>query len=195
MHLRAVKWEEGLDFDYSRPDSFPTEKIVIDPKKETVQQLEEKLSEALSIPIENLIVFLRHEHGYNSSVSTEFYNMPWRKPKIIAECSKFDHGKVLYCELGEHGAQYNTYKWQQEFSTEAERITISVNDIANDLEGVLYNIKISLKKTDPVRKLKEQIAKRFNLELNEFYLVRHSNDKEIKELSKSLSASGFTSHA
>lgn len=121
--------------------------------------------------------------------------MPWRKPKIIADCSKFDHGKVLYCELGEHGAQYNTYKWQQEFSTEAERITISVNDIANDLEGVLYNIKISLKKTDPVRKLKEQIAKRFNLELNEFYLVRHSNDKEIKELSKSLSAVGFTSHS
>lgn len=40
MHLRAVKWEEGLDFDYSRPDSFPTEKIIIDPKTETVQQLE-----------------------------------------------------------------------------------------------------------------------------------------------------------
>jgi hypothetical protein len=36
MYLRAVKWEEGLDYDYSRPDSFPTEKIVIDPHKETV---------------------------------------------------------------------------------------------------------------------------------------------------------------
>ena len=109
--------------------------------------------------------------------------MPWRKPKLIVDCSKFDHGKVLYCELGEHGAKFDTYKWQQEFSQEAEKITISINDVANDLEGLNYNIKISIKKSDTVRKLKEQIGKRFNLEENEFYLVRHSNDKEIKEVS------------
>lgn len=36
LHLRVLKWEEGLNYDYSRPDSFPTEKIRIDPKKETV---------------------------------------------------------------------------------------------------------------------------------------------------------------
>ena len=32
IYLRAVKWAEDLDYDYSRPDSFPSEKIVIDPK-------------------------------------------------------------------------------------------------------------------------------------------------------------------
>ena len=36
MHLRALKFEEGLSYDWSRPDSFPSEKIVIDPKQETV---------------------------------------------------------------------------------------------------------------------------------------------------------------
>jgi len=93
LHLRALKWEEGLDYDFTRPDSFPTERIKIDPKKETVAQLEEKLAAALDIPVENCIVFLRHEHSYNSSTSTEYYNMDWRRPKLIQEAaSKLDHG-------------------------------------------------------------------------------------------------------
>ena len=121
--------------------------------------------------------------------------MSWRRPKIIHEVSKFVHGKVLYCEHGEHGARFDSYHWHQEFAAEAERVTISVNDVANDLDGLLFNIKISMRKTDPVRKLKEEVARRFNLELNEFYLVRNSNDKEIKEMSTSLSSAGLTSHA
>ena len=60
---------------------------------------------------------------------------------------------------------------------------------------MLFNIKISLRKHDPVSKLKEEVGKRFNLEMNEFYLVRHSNDKEIKIMSESLFNSGLTSHA
>ena len=111
IYLRAVKHEEGLNYDWSRPDSFPSEKIRINPKTEKVNELEEKVSAALHIPVENLIIFLRHEHGYNSSTSTEYYNMAWRKPKIISEVSKIDHGKVLYCERGEHGARIETYNW------------------------------------------------------------------------------------
>ena len=63
------------------------------------------------------------------------------------------------------------------------------------MEGLLFNIKISLKKADPVRRLKEEVSKRFNLEMNEFYLVRNTNDKEIKEMSTSLSAANLTSHS
>ena len=112
IYLRAVKYEEGMDYDWSRPDSFPSEKIRILPKEDKVEDLEQRLSEALSIPATNLIIFLRHEHGYNSSVSTEFYNMEWRRPKLISEASKgIEHGKVLFCEEGEHGAKFDTFKW------------------------------------------------------------------------------------
>ena len=150
---------------------------------------------ASGIPIANLIILLRHEHGYNSKSSTEYYNMEWRRPKLIGECSKLDHGKVLFCEEGEHGAPFNSYHWHQEFAAEAERVSISINDVANDLEGVHFNIKISLKKSDPIRRLKEEVGKRFNLEMNEFYLVRNSNDKEIKDLDTSLTNAGLTSHS
>ena len=40
MYLRAVKHEDDLNYDWSRPDSFPTEIICIDPKKDKVSQLE-----------------------------------------------------------------------------------------------------------------------------------------------------------
>lgn len=46
-----------------------------------------------------------------------------------------------------------------------------------------------------MRRLKEEVAKRFNLEMNEFYLVRNTNDKEIKEMATTLSAAGLTSHS
>ena len=155
LHLRALKWEEGLDYDFSRPDSFPTVNIKVDPRQETVAQLEEKLSAALDIPLENCVVFLRHEHSYNSTTSTEYYNMDWRRPKLIHEVSKLDHGKVLYVEYGVRGAKLETYKWHNQFAEEAERITISINDVTNDSEGQQYAIKISLPRTSQVRKLKE----------------------------------------
>ena len=66
VHLRALEWEEGLSFDYSRPDSFPTRMIVVDPKTETVRELELKVAEALGIDVANLIILLRHEHAYNN---------------------------------------------------------------------------------------------------------------------------------
>ena len=195
VHLRVIRWEEGQSYDYSRPDSFPTQMLKIDPKTETVLQMEQRIAEMLDIPLESLIVLLRHERAYNNSVATEIYNMDWRRDKLIGDVSKLEHGKVLYCELGVQGQQLTAYSWHQEFQLESERITVSINDIANDLEGLLYNIKISLRKHDPVRKLKEEVGKRFNLDTNEFYLVRHSNDKEIKVLSQSLFDAGLTSHA
>ena len=58
------------------------------------------MAEALCIPVESLIMFLRHEHGYNSTTSTEYFNLDWRRPKIIKDVSKLDHGKIMYCEVG-----------------------------------------------------------------------------------------------
>ena len=45
-----------------------------------------------------------------------------------------------------------------------------------------------------MRRLKEEVGKRFNLQLNEFYLVRNTNDKEIKEMATTLQAAGLTSY-
>ena len=46
-----------------------------------------------------------------------------------------------------------------------------------------------------MRRLKEEVGKRFNLQLNEFYLVRNTNDKEIKEMATTLQAANITSYS
>jgi hypothetical protein len=53
------------------------------------------------IPIDRLVVFLRHEHIYNNSIRAEIYNIDWRKPKKIDDASKIDHGTILYIEEGD----------------------------------------------------------------------------------------------
>ena len=60
--------------------------------------LDQRLAEMFDIPVERLVVFLRHEHVYNNSVRTELYNIDWRKNKTIEDASRLDHGAILYVE-------------------------------------------------------------------------------------------------
>jgi hypothetical protein len=92
IFLKCIKWEEGMSYDFTRPEIIPTQVVKIDPAKEKVSELELKLSSLLDIPVENLIIILRRDHGYSSKVTPEYYNMEWRKPKFVSEVSKFTHG-------------------------------------------------------------------------------------------------------
>ena len=195
MYLKAVAYEEGMTYDFSQPDSFPTKVIRIDMTNDKVSDLEKQLAEVLEIPSKELIILLRHERSYNNTVSTEYYNMAWRREKKIQEVSKFDHGAVLYCERGLPEDNFDERKWKQEFATEAERMTLSMNDPHSDPEAMRFDVRVSLPRTNTVKQLKEIIAKRMQLSINEFYLIRSANDKEIKELNKTLVFIGLSDHS
>jgi hypothetical protein len=68
------------------------------------------------IPLDRLIILLRHEHIYNNTVRSELYNMDWRREKIIDEASRLDHGSLLYVEEGDSKARLETFKWHLEFT-------------------------------------------------------------------------------
>ena len=38
--LKVIKWEEGMSYDFSRPEIIPTQIVKIDPMKEKVSELE-----------------------------------------------------------------------------------------------------------------------------------------------------------
>ena len=78
---------------------------------------------------------------------------------------------------------------------ETERITLNVNDVRTDPEGESFDVKISLARTCTVKELKQVIAKRMSLSMNEFYLVRHANDREIRELNQKLTYTGLSNHS
>ena len=162
IYLKAIKWEEDMSYDFSKPDSVNTQVIKVDSRNEKVKDLNKRLSEMLEIPEEYLIIMLRRDHGYNSKITAEYYNMEWRNEKIVSDVSKFEHGQILFCEFGEHGADnYKNYKWKAEFERESERITVSINDVMNDPEGMEYRIKISLACSQTLLQFKEKIAQRF----------------------------------
>jgi hypothetical protein len=77
--IRVLKYVEGEPFDYRNIEKMQWQVMRVDKKNETISMLEERISGIFDIPIEKLIVILRHEHIYNHTVRTELYNMDWRK--------------------------------------------------------------------------------------------------------------------
>ena len=74
-------------------------------------------------------------------------------------------------------------------------MTLSMNDPHSDPEAMRFDVRVSLPRTNTVKQLKEIIAKRMQLSINEFYLIRSANDKEIKELNKTLVFIGLSDHS
>ena len=110
------------------------------------------------IPEERLVVFLRHEHIYNNSVRTELYNIDWRKTKTIEDASRLDHGAILYVEEADPKQQFDTFKWNIEFSKEQDRLVLIFNDPINDPNADVFNIKIEMRKQDTLLDLKKKVA-------------------------------------
>jgi hypothetical protein len=110
--LRVLKYVEGEVFDVRQVDKMQWQVVQVDKKVETVAGLEERISAMFDIPVEKLVILLRHEHIYNNTVRTELYNMDWRKPKTLDEASRLDHGQLLYVDEGDPKAgKLDTYRW------------------------------------------------------------------------------------
>ena len=106
-----LKHVEGEVFDVRNVDKMPWQVMQVDKKVETVKELEERISIMFDIPVDKLVVLLRHEHIYNNTVRTELYNIDWRKPKTIDDASRLDHAQMLYVEEGDPKGKLETFKW------------------------------------------------------------------------------------
>ena len=99
MYLRAVKYVEGDQYEFKNLDALPWQLISVNKKTQTVGNLEHILSELYDIPVERLVVILRHENILSlQTVRSEHYNIAWRQSKTIEEASKLDHGTILFVE-------------------------------------------------------------------------------------------------
>lgn len=77
--IRVLKFVEGEPFDYRNVEKMYWQVMRVDKKQETISILEERISAMFDIPVDKLIIIMRHEHIYNHTVRTELYNMDWRK--------------------------------------------------------------------------------------------------------------------
>jgi len=194
LYIKTLQWQAENSFDFSKPGSYPTQVIKVDTKQEKVSDLELKISELYGIPLEKLVICLAHEHAYNSSVTCEFYNMDWRKDKLICESGKLEHGVTLFVEENDPKSDFNLFKWKLEFEKASEKISISLNDI-NNPDSMDFPLKVSVDRSDTIKQLKQVISQRISLDPSEFYLVRNSTSQEIKELNKTLVSLGLVNGA
>lgn len=158
-------------------------------KDQTVGDLETIVSDRTGIPVDRLVILLRHEQ-VNSSYRVEYFNMDWRQPKRLSECSKLEHGWTLWVANEDKNGRFDTFGWKKEFDQEADKITLKFNDPREEE----YSSKISVLKTDSLLKVKELISTRLGLPVEGFYL-RSAFDRELKETSKSVQAHGLTQGA
>lgn len=191
-YLRVLKYVEGEPFDYRVIDKMQWQVLRVDKKVETVAQLEERISGIFDIPVDKLVILLRHEHIYNNTVRSELYNMDWRKPKTIEEASRLDHGQVLFVEEGEPKGKLETFKWHQEFTKDQDRLSLLLNDPNTDPEATVFSIKIEVRKDNTLSELKQIVSEHVKLQPSEFVLKRYMVQREYKQMSAKLSELGLS---
>jgi Fe2+ transport system protein FeoA len=149
------------------------------------------IAEKFGMPVHKVIIMLRHERGLANTVTFEYFNMDWRKPKLVSDFGTLQHGVTLYVEENDPAVGYDKFHWKQEFDAEIEKITVNLST-AEDPEDNEFPIRIRMDRNDTVKQLKIAISDRISLPISEFYLVRKSNSQEIKDVNKSLASLGFT---
>ena len=153
--------------------------------------MESKISEVTGIPVARLIILLRHEQ-VNQHVRCEYFNMDWRKNKVIRECSKIEHGWNIFVEENDPKGRFDDFGWKREFDSEADKVTLFFNDPKDTQSFEQYPIRISILKTDTVGHLKELVSSRISVPVGQFYLKSSMTDREIKEDGKSVQAMGLS---
>lgn len=78
MTIKVIKYVEGETYDIKKPETLPAQSIEVNKKDETVADFEKKVAELYDIPVERLVMLLRH-NSFNNSIRIEIYNMPWRR--------------------------------------------------------------------------------------------------------------------
>jgi hypothetical protein len=194
LYLRAVKYVEGDQYEFKNLDALPWQLISVNKKTQTVGDFEHILSELYDIPVERLVVILRHENILSlQTVRSEHYNIAWRQSKTIEEASKLDHGTILFVEEGNpKAAKIEEHQWVQQFNKDQDKISLMVNDPYDDPEGLTFAVKLEVRKDNTLLELKQRIADMFGLNTSEFILKRYMLQREYKNMSSKLVELGLS---
>jgi len=132
--FRVVRWKPDISYDLSKPDSYETDVIRVDWAADKVKDLEGKIGELTGIELDRMVLLLRHENVFKAA-TCEYFNMNWRKPKKLRDCSKLEHGQTIFVEDNDPAGDFGKFKWKLEFDLEANKISVNVNNPITDEEG------------------------------------------------------------
>lgn len=88
--LKVLQYDPKQTYDMKNLTEIPGERVEVNKIKNTTADLEQILSTRFGIPLDQLLMLIKHT-SYNNSSRTEVFNMPWRKNKKLEDC-KLEQG-------------------------------------------------------------------------------------------------------
>ena len=198
LFIRVYDWA-ALDESYQEDDEFifqlqdvdkhPFKVIKINPVQGTVADMENSISEACGIPTTDLVVLLRHEQMYNSSVNVEQYNLDWAKTKKVTEMrSKLTHAHCVFVEDNKAKRPYDQLRWYKAMKNEENIFKLFVNFGEN-------SFSVNIQKTKTLGELKDKIGGEIGVPSSQFNIKRQGVVKEMKDTTFNLLRHGITNKA
>lgn len=151
--------------------------------------MENSISEACGIPTTDLVVLLRHEQMYNSSVNVEQYNLDWAKTKKVTEMrSKLTHAHCVFVEDNKAKRPYDQLRWYKAMKNEENIFKLFVNFGEN-------SFSVNIQKTKTLGELKDKIGGEIGVPSSQFNIKRQGVVKEMKDTTFNLLRHGITNKA
>ena len=196
VHVRVVVWPSAADADatYSLQDldNLPFSILKVNPKTQSVRELETQISCLTGIEADSLLILLRHEPlSLNQTPRVEILNMDWARQKLLKDLrTRFDHGHMLFVESGSM-ANFQNLKWYKAIMGDSEMLKLHVG-----LKGFsIDQLTIKINKNKTLKELKIKIGEVLDITAEDFTLKRKFVVKELKELSLKLVELGLTDGA
>mmetsp|Transcript_7813 Transcript_7813/g.7671 ORF Transcript_7813/g.7671 Transcript_7813/m.7671 type:complete len:478 (+) Transcript_7813:1556-2989(+) len=179
---------KSLDEKTSNPN-----KVLVD-KKETVSHLLSLLEEKFGIPVQNQCIVKKSYMGMTTK--PEFVNSPQNINNSLSY-AKIYEGSILYLEESDENSK--TPKWQQQLDLESRRYVIRFNhpdDVPNYANQLDYKLSVVLDCYSTLQALKEMIATKLSLSIEEFIMKRGGKHcQEIKDLTIKLTQASLVNNS
>jgi ubiquitin carboxyl-terminal hydrolase 47 len=192
LSVKVVLWINGVTDNES---SSLEEKInqavtVAINKKDTIKQMMQRFRERFNIPIEKQKILKKSYMGAGQYIDIISKKSNWDQSLAFA---KVFEGSIIYLEQQENTELKS--KWQEEIEKDSNRYNIKFNnpeDTPNDWGHYEYRHSVSIPNNKTLQDLKEAIASKLGLSIDEFIIKRSSaNGAEIKETSLKLAQANF----
>eukprot|EP00357_Protocruzia_adherens_P000598 CAMPEP_0115029208 /NCGR_PEP_ID=MMETSP0216-20121206/36839_1 /TAXON_ID=223996 /ORGANISM="Protocruzia adherens, Strain Boccale" /LENGTH=1045 /DNA_ID=CAMNT_0002405699 /DNA_START=269 /DNA_END=3406 /DNA_ORIENTATION=- len=196
FQIKVMNWDESIAQSDNLEDEVNRNSKIIEIKRSSsMKDLVERVSQACDIPREKLVI-LRKNASYDRKLvdvlnTSDVLDRPLHLARVY-------DGVNLFVEAHEEGSDVRIkdsksrygLQWEGQFEIQNNKIVLKINSPDKGDTGSIpeYDIKITIDNRETARQLKEKIAKKINIEADQFLFKRGGRTGvEIKDLEQKIS--------
>ena len=147
---------DNISLDLKELAQYPYELIKIDIKNDKISNLESVISQQTSIPIDKLVIIIRHEPILIGDIRIEYFNYDKKQfgldKKLSEVKTKLTHGQILFIEQqSEPEVPYEQLNWYKIMSNEVNLINLYINTTSLTPEQLESSLQIKIAKNNTLK--------------------------------------------